>query len=547
MTERTIGNYKILKQIGAGGMAKVYLAVHKDVPNLKVVLKILSSPQHAERFMQEADKLALLERNPNVCHIRHFFNHEDELVIAMEYIDGKSLEEMIAEKVRFSVEETAAIAADLLTALGSAHEKEIYHRDIKPGNVMFEKDGMLKIIDFGIAKGKADPQMTIVGTATGTPEYMAPEQFAGGEQLDYARCDIYAVGTMMYRMLTGEPPFKGANEFVLRDAKMFEDPVAPSRLNGEISGRMDKLILKAIDKDPARRFASALEMRDELLAIAGGAGGGKAGGSGGGARSAGPESATADSRARAAKDAGALPKRKSGKKGGRGLVLAVFAVVIVTAAAFGIKMMTGSGGGGADVADSGTSANNGISGVADRETDPAGQAGANGSGAGRDPSSGPGANVSGDDVDGSAAGRDAGAAGSGTGAGTASPPGGGTATDKEPAAGDKAAAGSGGEEKPAATDAGKTADKPAATPRTGPAVTPSAAPGYILVTSRPGHAAVYINGVLQNEPTPFQFQRPPGQYAIRIVKVIDGAEFVHSETVTLKSGEKIKISHNFTE
>ena len=209
MTERTIGNYKILKQIGAGGMAKVYLAVHKDVPNLKVVLKILSSPQHAERFMQEADKLALLERNPNVCHIRHFFTHEDELVIAMEYIDGKSLEEMIAEKGRFSMEETATIAADLLTALGSAHEKEIYHRDIKPGNVMFEKDGMLKIIDFGIAKGKADPQMTIVGTATGTPEYMAPEQFAGGEQIDYAKCDIYAVGTMMYRMLTGEPPFKG--------------------------------------------------------------------------------------------------------------------------------------------------------------------------------------------------------------------------------------------------------------------------------------------------------------------------------------------------
>ena len=117
----------------------------------------------------------------------------------------------------------------------------------------------------------------IVGTATGTPEYMAPEQFAGGEQLDYARCDIYAVGTMMYRMLTGEPPFKGANEFVLRDAKMFEDPVPPSRLNGDIPGRMDKLILKAIDKDPARRFASALEMRDELLTIDGGAGSGRSG------------------------------------------------------------------------------------------------------------------------------------------------------------------------------------------------------------------------------------------------------------------------------
>ena len=525
MTERTIGNYKILKQIGAGGMAKVYLAVHKDVPNLKVVLKILSSPQHAERFMQEADKLALLERNPNVCHIRHFFNHEDELVIAMEYIDGKSLEEMIAEKGRFSVEETAVIVADLLTALGSAHEKEIYHRDIKPGNVMFEKDGMLKIIDFGIAKGKADPQMTIVGTSTGTPEYMAPEQFAGGEQLDYARCDIYAVGTMMYRMLTGEPPFKGANEFVLRDAKMFEDPIPPSRLNGDISGRMDKLILKAIDKDPARRFASALEMRDELLTISGGAGGGKAGPSAGAARAAGPERAKADSGARAAKDAGDAPKRKAGKKSGRGLILAAAAVVIVAAAAFGIRMMQGGGDGrDADGAGSRTPANNEVSGGAGADTEPA-------------------------------AGTDAGRFRSrygrrshpGTGTEAGSPSGDRTAPGEGTAAGDKPAAGSGGAEKPAATDAGKTADKPATIPRTRPAVTPAPAPGFILVTSRPGHAAVYINNVLQNEPTPFQFQRPPGQYTIRIVKIIDGAEFVHSETVSLKSGEKIKISHNFTE
>jgi len=515
VTERTIGNYKILKQIGAGGMAKVYLAVHKDVPNLKVVLKILSSPQHAERFMQEADKLALLERNPNVCHIRHFFNHEDELVIAMEYIDGKSLEEMIAEKGRFSMEETATIAADLLTALGSAHEKEIYHRDIKPGNVMFEKDGMLKIIDFGIAKGKADPQMTIVGTSTGTPEYMAPEQFAGGEQLDYARCDIYAVGTMMYRMLTGEPPFKGANEFVLRDAKMFEDPVPPSRLNGEISGRMDKLILKAIDKDPARRFASALEMRDELLTISGGAGGGKAGASAGAARAAGPERAKADSGARAAKDAGDVPKRKTGKKSGRGLILAVAAVVIVAAAAFGIRMMSGGDAGrGADGTGSRIPANNEVSGGAGTDTEPAAGTGAGGSEA---------------DTDGGVT------------------PGSGTGTEAGSPSGDKPAAGPGGAEKPAAIDTGKTADKPATIPRTRPAVTPAPAPGFILVTSRPGHAAVYINNVLQNEPTPFQFQRPPGQYTIRIVKVIDGAEFVHSETVSLKSGEKIKISHNFTE
>jgi serine/threonine protein kinase len=327
MTERQIGNYRILKQIGAGGMAKVYLAVHKDVPNLKVVLKILSSPQHAERFMQEADKLALLERNPNICHIRHFFNHEDELVIAMEYIEGKSLEEMIAEKGNFSVEETIKIIADLLAALAFAHDKEIYHRDIKPGNVMFDRDGLLKIIDFGIAKGKTDPQMTIVGTATGTPEYMAPEQFAGGEHLDYAKCDIYAVGTMMYTMLTGRPPFKGENEFVLRDAKLFEDPPPPSRLSKEISGELDRVILKAMDKDPAKRFASVAEMKSELLKLAG--------------KPDRPEKAPATEASSASP---AKPAATHGKRGK--IVGAAAALVIIAAAAiFGIKMMSGGDGG----------------------------------------------------------------------------------------------------------------------------------------------------------------------------------------------------------
>ena len=237
MTERQIGNYRILKQIGAGGMAKVYLAVHKDVPNLKVVLKILSSPQHAARFMQEADKLALLERNPNICHIRHFFNHEDELVIAMEYIDGKSLEEMIAEKGKFPVEETIRIIVDLLAALAFAHDKEIYHRDIKPGNVMFDREGQLKIIDFGIAKGKTDPQMTIVGTATGTPEYMAPEQFAGGEHLDYAKCDIYAVGTHDVRDAHRPAPVQGRERVRLEGREALRGSRSPLALRkGNLRG-----------------------------------------------------------------------------------------------------------------------------------------------------------------------------------------------------------------------------------------------------------------------------------------------------------------------
>jgi serine/threonine protein kinase len=491
MSERQIGNYKILKQIGVGGMAKVYLAVHKDVPNLKLVLKILSNSQHAERFMQEADKLALLDGNPNICQIRHFFDHEDELVIAMEYIDGKSLEEMIEEKDSFSIPEALKIVTDLLAGLAPAHSQNIYHRDLKPGNIMFDRKGILKIIDFGIAKGKTDPQMTIVGTAAGTPEYMAPEQFTGGEDLDYSKCDIYAVGIILYRLITGELPFKGDNEFVLRDAKMFEEPPVPSSLTKNISGELDDIILKAIDKDPGSRFSSMDEMRTELLNL-----------------SAQQGSPVAETMAQIAltPDAPDIPSspsrrnkshgsKKSGGKGRKGSSrknnnpakiagIVIGAIVIITAAIFGLRMMSGG------------------------END-----------------------LSGEDQPGSTQGT---IASDTTISGDNTPSGDGEASTSP--------ASTGGE---AGTTGSTGTEETSAVRRDPPARV--VAPGILLVTSRPGYAAVYINGSLQDEPTPFRFERPPGRYTIKIVKVIDGQELAHTETVTVTSGKMIKVSHNFEE
>jgi eukaryotic-like serine/threonine-protein kinase len=480
MTERQIGNYRILKQIGAGGMAKVYLAVHKDVPNLKVVLKILSNPQHAARFMQEADKLALLERNPNICHIRHFFNHEDELVIAMEYIEGKSLEEMIADQGRFSVDETIKIIADLLTALAFAHEKEIYHRDIKPGNIMFDREGQLKIIDFGIAKGKTDPQMTIVGTSTGTPEYMAPEQFAGGEHLDYAKCDIYAVGTLMYAMLAGRPPFKGENEFVLRDAKMSEDPVPPSRLGKDISGELDKVILKAINKDPAKRFASVAEMKSELLRLAG--------------------KPDLPARAPATEAPSASSAKPTAKRGARGKIAGavVGLAVIVTAAIFVIRMTSGENTGGVT-----TPAKDSV--------------------AARLPSFADTQRVAG-----SAAPAAGGALEPGEKKSAADTVPNKVLEEKKPAAGTSAGT--------SAAGAGAKPVKSAAT-----------APGFLKILSRPRNAAIYINGELQYEKTPFTFDRPPGQYTVKMVLLVGGRELSHSRTVALESGETEIVSYTFEE
>ncbi|MBU8933449.1 MAG: protein kinase [candidate division Zixibacteria bacterium] len=265
MVDERIGNYKVLEQKGAGGMAKVYLAVHKDVPNLKVILKVLSDPNLVERFRGEAGNLALLDGHPNICRIKDFFTHGEDTIIAMEYIEGAALDEIHLAGSQMRVAEAIRITIEVLDILGFAHQKGVYHRDIKPGNIMLEKSGQPKIIDFGIAKGETDPNLTAAGTACGTPTYMSPEQFTPTENTNYALVDIYAVGTTLFWLLTGDVPFKGDNEFVIRDAKMFNDPPSPRSLNSEIPKSLEKIILRALAKDPKKRYGSTEAMRDALI------------------------------------------------------------------------------------------------------------------------------------------------------------------------------------------------------------------------------------------------------------------------------------------
>ncbi len=264
MTEQILGNYKVIKKIGAGGMAKVYLAVHKDIPNLRVILKIVSDERLAERFKQEADKLALLDGHASICRIKHFFNEGEDLVIAMEYIDGVTLEQKLRQESRLQLDEAVRVVCDLLDVLAFAHERGIYHRDIKPSNIMIDKQGKVKIIDFGIAKAEDDPDLTMAGSACGTPAYMAPEQFTPSVRTNYALVDVYAIGTTLFHMLTGELPFKGENQFVLRDAKLFNDPAKPRQFNKDIPKKLENIILKSLDKDYHERHQTADEMRREL-------------------------------------------------------------------------------------------------------------------------------------------------------------------------------------------------------------------------------------------------------------------------------------------
>ncbi len=261
MNDRFIGNYKILRQIGSGGMAKVYLAVHKDIPNLRVILKILTDNRQAERFRHEADKLALLDNNPKICRIRDFFTHDDDFVIAMDFIDGETLEQKIKAAGKLPVNEAISIILDVLDVLEFAHDLGIFHRDIKPGNIMIDKADRVKVIDFGIAKSEGDPRLTMVDAYCGTPAYMAPEQFGKSDQTDYSRADIYSVGITLYEMVCGELPFKESDIFTLRDAKLFKTPSSPAFIVPDLSEELDAIIMKAMDKEQENRFASARDMR----------------------------------------------------------------------------------------------------------------------------------------------------------------------------------------------------------------------------------------------------------------------------------------------
>ena len=265
MPDQYLGNYRVVRRIGAGGMAKVYLGEHRDVASLKVVLKVLSDSRLIERFRQEADKLALLDGHPNVCQIKGFFSHEEDTVIAMEFIDGASLDDLLHQQDPMPMAEALRIVTDVVGVLEFAHQRGVFHRDIKPSNIMLDKSGQVKVIDFGIAKGKSDPNLTTAGAMCGTPAYMAPEQFTGTEDTDYSLVDVYAVGTTLFRLITGQMPFTAENEFMLRDAKLFQDPPSPRSINGTIPPELEGVILKAIDKDPANRFQSMTEFRHALL------------------------------------------------------------------------------------------------------------------------------------------------------------------------------------------------------------------------------------------------------------------------------------------
>ncbi len=266
MVGERLGKFKIIKKIGKGGMGTVYLAVDEILGRyvaLKVISQELSQSENImKRFEVEAIAQARLNHE-NIISIYSYKVVEGTHFIVMEYVEGKSLKDLLREEGYLDIKKALEIFIGILSAIDYAHKKGVIHRDIKPSNIIVPPDGIPKIGDFGIAKVKGIEGLTREGSVLGTPVYSSPEQISGGK-ITY-KTDIYSLGVLLYEMLTGSPPFVNEKKDSLLDVaekKLKEKPGKPSSINPEIPDKLDKIILKALEKSPDKRYSSVEEFKE---------------------------------------------------------------------------------------------------------------------------------------------------------------------------------------------------------------------------------------------------------------------------------------------
>jgi eukaryotic-like serine/threonine-protein kinase len=263
--------YRIVRKLGTGGMANVYLA-EDEVLGRRVAIKILNDrhagdDQFVERFRREAKNAAGLS-HPNIVSIYDRGEAEGTYYIAMEYLDGRSLKELIVARGPAPVNVAIDYARQILAAIRFAHRHGIVHRDIKPHNVLVDAEGRLKVTDFGIARAGAS-QMTEAGSIIGTAQYLSPEQ-AKGAPVDQTS-DLYSVGVVLYELLTGVVPFSGDTPVEIAMKHLSSAPEPPSVKRAEIPRELDLIVMRALAKDPGDRYQSAEEMDADLARVARGA------------------------------------------------------------------------------------------------------------------------------------------------------------------------------------------------------------------------------------------------------------------------------------
>jgi eukaryotic-like serine/threonine-protein kinase len=254
---QSVGDYEVLSILGLGGMGKVYKVrniISDRVEAMKVLLPDLNSHQSlADRFLREIRLLASLN-HPNIAALRTALTYENQLVMIMEFVEGETLANRIA-RAPISTAEAVNYAEQILSALSYAHKHNIIHRDIKPANMMLTPQGVVKLMDFGIARSGTDGSLTSTGTTLGSLNYMPPEQVRG-EAAD-ARSDLYSFGISLYELLTGKLPFQGDSQYSLMTAQLNQQPPSPISLRADVPPALNEIILMAMAKEPGERFQSA--------------------------------------------------------------------------------------------------------------------------------------------------------------------------------------------------------------------------------------------------------------------------------------------------
>jgi serine/threonine-protein kinase len=258
--------FEIDSVISRSGMATIYKA--KDLETKQTVavkiphMQMESDAGSFARFQREAEIGEMLD-HPNILKFIKVPNKSRPYIVT-EYLEGKPLSNVLNEVRPLPIPDAVQIASYICGALAHMHEHKVVHRDLKPQNIMLCSDGSLRIIDFGIAKSMEMRRLTFAGftPAMGTPDYMAPEQVKGkrGDE----RTDIYSLGAVLYEMTTGSVPFEGPNPFVVMNSRITGDPIAPRKVNPQISEQLEEIILHAMEREPHKRYQSAAVMKAEL-------------------------------------------------------------------------------------------------------------------------------------------------------------------------------------------------------------------------------------------------------------------------------------------
>ncbi|MBI3682434.1 MAG: protein kinase [Acidobacteria bacterium] len=260
-----VGDYEVIGVLGTGGMGSVYKVrntISDRVEAMKVLLPNLRDvAELADRFLREIKVQARLD-HPNICALRTAFRTGNQLLMVMELVEGMSLDQILKEG-ELDVKQAVNYSCQVLEALSYAHSMGVIHRDLKPANMLLTPRGVVKLTDFGIARDRADRKLTRTGVALGSLYYMSPEQILGKE-ID-GRADVYSLGINLYQALTRQLPFQGDSEYAIMTAQLNHQPRPPVELNPKIPHGLSVIILRALEKDAAKRFQTTEEFRAALM------------------------------------------------------------------------------------------------------------------------------------------------------------------------------------------------------------------------------------------------------------------------------------------